>query len=556
MTNKTLRPYQQEALDKLLIRMQEAKHPLLVNASVGAGKSLIISELLLHMESKGWRCLCLTMNSTLIQQNAETYRLQGGNPGIYCSSLNKKDTDQPVIFGSPHSISRAIPDIRFNLIVIDECHNINHNENDSMYMKILNHYGMMAQFNNYNYRIVGLTGTPYRGKGIPILGEYFKEEVCNISASWLISQGYLVNPGFGISNNDYNFNNIKVNNLGKFNSNELQKIVDNKERLTSKIMHNLQSIQCNGIFIFASTKKHCYECAASLPDGEWAVITGETPHGERHYILEKARKGNLRYLISVGCLNVGVDIPNFDVCAWLRPTESLVLYTQGIGRILRLHPGKTRATILDYAGNVDRHGDIDDPIINNALQPREKNEQDYCIPCYTCGASNTIHARRCIGTLDKQRCNHFFTFKECPGCGLQNDITSRVCRGCRSEIIDPNKKLSLQRITYTLDVTEASYWVTTSHRPIINVKYKTNDRDVFESFIIKDDRTRNIAYARFVKIHIFEPSKYYKELFNTNFVINMIQEAKIRTPYKIICSKDEFNRYKVIRKEFIGDKMI
>ena len=64
---------------------------------------------------------------------------------------------------------------------------------------------------------------------------------------------------------------------------------------------------------------------------------------------------------------VGVDVPYFDVCAWLRPTESLILFIQGIGRVLRLHPSKQNALILDYAGNVERHGHIDDAIINAAL---------------------------------------------------------------------------------------------------------------------------------------------------------------------------------------------
>ena len=103
-----------------------------------------------------------------------------------------------------------------------------------------------------------------------------------------------------------------------------------------------------GAFIFAVSKKHCEECLKSLPQNEARIITGDTPHEERKRILEGARMGQIKYLISVNCLLTGIDVTNFDICAFLRPTESLVLYVQAIGRALRLHSGKSRALILDY----------------------------------------------------------------------------------------------------------------------------------------------------------------------------------------------------------------
>ena len=224
MLIKTLRPYQQEALNTLRKRLRETPHPLLVNASVGAGKSLIIASLLHIIEKANWRALCLTMNSTLIQQNAETYESQGGNPGIFCAGLGERNISSHVIFGSPHSVvqgikkGKKIKDIPFNLIVVDEAHNINHLDRSSMYMRILNHYGLMAQADQYSFRVVGLTGTPYRGKANTIVGEdeYFKEEVCNISSSWLIDNGFLVPPLFQKTTVEgFDMKKIRVDNTGK-----------------------------------------------------------------------------------------------------------------------------------------------------------------------------------------------------------------------------------------------------------------------------------------------------------------------------------------------------
>lgn len=561
---KTLRPYQQEALTKLRQRLKQTTDPLLVNASVGAGKSLILSELLLGLERSGYRALCLTLNSTLIQQNADTYQLQGGNASIYCSGLKSKAFEECVIFASPHSICQGIKNKNrisqqpFKLIIVDECHNINPHDNSSMYMRILNHYGLMAQQEQYSFRVVGLTGTPYRGKALSIIGpdQYFKEEVCNISSSWLIEQGYLVRPEFGIRQEAaYDFSQLRVNNMGKFNGAELAAIVDANERLTGQIMRELTEIMQarKGVFIFAATRKHCLECAKSLPDGELAIVTGETPHEERKEILQKGREGLLRFLISVGCLNVGVDIPLFDTVAWLRPTESLVLYTQGIGRVLRLHPGKFRALVLDYAGNLDRHGDIDDPIINEALKPNETNQQEYIIPCYTCGTLNTVHSRRCIGRMADARCPHYFEFKECYQCGTQNDITSRQCRECDCELIDPNAKLKLIEKQYAFKVKKAKYFITMmrdgSSDCVINCHYTLeHDEYQVERYCLTNNKSKNIAYAKFFRVHVLNASEYYKDLICLprerdkkleSRLYDMLRSPNMKTPHTLICTQGE-----------------
>jgi DNA repair protein RadD len=550
---KTLRPYQQEALNTLRIKLKEKTHPLLVTASVGAGKSVIIADLLRLIEKCNWRALCITMNSTLIEQNAYTYKLQGGNCGIYCAGLNAKDTHQPIIFGSPHSIAKSLPNVNFNLIVVDECHNIDGNDSKTMYMRILNHYGHKAQEGNYSFRVVGLTGTPYRGKSVSIVGEnqFFKEEVCNISTSWLIKNKYLTPIQFGLCKEKYDFKHLRINQLGKFEHKELQSVIDKSERLTGKLMRELVIFMQNhtGAFIFAATRKHCEECAKSLPEGKLAIVTSETSHQERKLIMKKARAGIIKYLINVNCLTTGIDLPSFDVCVWLRPTESLGLYTQGIGRVLRLHEGKTHAIVLDYAGNLERHGDIDDPIINEALQPTEATRSDYCIPCYCCGCLNTIDARRCIGVVDNKRCDFYFQFKACPKCEADNDITARICRGCDCELIDPNAKLKAENITYTVDIKGAKYWVNTLG-PSINAIYITNEaKEISESFFLNSEKARNLAYAKFVRNHIPKPSHYYLSLHDANKMHTMLHTEEIKTPHQLLI-KIENNNPVILKKYF------
>ncbi len=541
---KILRDYQQEALDKLKLRLKEADHPLLMTLSVGAGKSVIIAELLIWVRSFGIRSLCLTLNSTLIKQNAETCDFQQGQYGIHCAGLNAKATEDLIIFGSPNSICQSIRNKneistkQFGIIVVDECHQISH-DISSMYQRIFHHYGLLAQQDQRKLKVVGFTGTPFRDKNESIVGpdKFFKEEVCSISASFLIEKGYLTKPSFGIpESSSFDFKNVRLTNNGKFNQSDLQEVVDNNIRLTGEIMQELQKIDCKGIFIFCSSISHCYEALRSLPKEKSAVIVGSTPIKEREEILVKAQTGEIKYLVSVSILMVGVDIPLYNCCAWLRPTESLILYTQGIGRVLRLHPEKKSALVLDFAQNIQRHGDIDDPIINEALQPREENEKEYCIPCYTCLTQNTPHTRRCIGIVDGKRCDHYFEFKPCDKCGISNDITSRQCRACDAELIDPNSKLNRNNQTITVQIVKGEYWVTAMKGgfPIINCRYyAASGWNYTELFYTNTDKSRNICYAKFIRSHINGPSEYYMKLSDYRIMLGMIEKG-VNTPHSIV----------------------
>lgn len=561
-----LRPYQTDALEKLKSRLKEVDHPLLVNASVGAGKSFIIAELLLIIERAGWRALCLTMNSTLISQNVEAYRNQGGSAGVYCAALKQKDTDNNIIFGSPISIlkgiakGKGISKVPFNLIVIDECHNINVADPKTAYIRIFNWYSSLGQ----KIRFVGLTGTPYRGKGHSIVGEgqFFKEEVCRINAEWLIEKGYLAEPKWGSprEKRKYDFEKIKVNQMGQFDSKDLKAAVNNKPKLTGLIMEEVEDVvnERNGAFIFATSLDHCKECAKWLPPHRTAIITGDTPHETRKELLSKARNGEIKYLINMNVLCTGVDVPNFDTVVFVRPTESLVLYMQCIGRGLRLYDGKKDCLILDYAGNLDRHGDVDNPILNIAVRNKDPKDNDYCIPCYKCNTFNKLTARRCIGTHNDKRCEHFFTFKECKNCDVINDITARNCRNCNHQLIDPNKKLNEGSSVVRkeeLRVISASYWLGGYGKSTFYARYLVTFMHkkayVNEHFFLNSQRARNYFYAKFVKEQFEEPSQAWNYLGNSKYLEKIIIEKKILTPSSVVVSKKGKEDVKIVKKVFL-----
>lgn len=556
-----LRDYQQTAINEAWKALKKNDDPVLFVSSVGSGKSVMIGHMMKTIEDHGKRALCLVNSSELVRNNSETFKRMGGNPSVFCASLNKKEHDKNIVFATPQSIMAAIKnnhpikDILFNMIVVDEAHSINHLSFESQFMRILRHY-------KHQYppmRVLGLTGTDFRGSGNDIVGEdcLFKTRVANITTSWLIQNDFLAKPVYGFPETEsFDFSKLKTKS-GKFSTKELEEVISSKKRLTWEILQEVNEVMQNrnGAFIFCSSKRHCEEALEALPKGSTYIITGDTPEKERHKILTMARNQEIKYLISVNCLMTGIDVPNFCTTVWLRPTESLVLYVQGIGRALRLHDLKKDALILDFAGNLDRHQDIDNLIINEALKARNDyaEEEEKPFTCYTCGTAASLHTRRCHGMVLNARCEYFFQFKDCSRCSVQNDITARSCRACNAELIDPNAKLKRPKPeAYILNVIQAQYSVSPmghTSLPIINISYDCGHHRVFESYYMNSEKNRNIAYAKMIRTHIEKPSDYYMHMTNINKMREMIS-GPIKTPSQLICTINDERYYRIVKKVF------
>ncbi len=151
--------------------------------------------------------------------------------------------------------------------------------------------------------------------------------------------------------------------------------------------------------IFASTVEHAREITGLLPAGEAELITGDTPGPQRDRIIEAFKAQQYRYLVNVAVLTTGFDAPHVDLIAILRPTESVSLYQQIVGRGLRLAPGKTDCLILDYAGNPH---DLYAPEVGS---PKGKSDNvPVQVFCPACGFANTFWGKT---TADGTLIEHF-----------------------------------------------------------------------------------------------------------------------------------------------------
>ena len=491
----TLRPYQQEAHDAAWGHVKTSIEPCLIEAATGAGKSHIIAALAENINAHtGKRVLCLAPSAELVVQNREKYLASGHKASMFSASAGAKELRHPVVFGSPLTVRNRISSFRdgYAAVIVDEAHGITPTLRDII---------REMRAGNEMLRVIGMTATPYRmktgyifkiwpdGKNCDpatISSPFFAKLVSRITAPELIEMGFLTPPVIGSAGAEgYDTAGMQVNSRGQFDKSDVDRAYHGKGRLTSDIVADVIS-QCRGragVLFFAATVQHAQEIMESLPPEISEIVTGKTPKGERDSILRRFKDQQIKYLVNVSVLTTGFDAPHVDCIAILRETESAGLWTQIMGRGLRLCEGKSDCLILDYTSNIDDHfphGDVHNPVIL-ADKPKEAGGKIAAV-CPDCGFRNEFginlkHAtenvdkagycldlegmrvqteygplpahfgRRCIaehmtgknGTLE--RCSYRWTSKDCPKCEEPNDISARYCCKCKDEIVNPNEKL-------------------------------------------------------------------------------------------------------------------
>ncbi|MBV7314557.1 DEAD/DEAH box helicase [Shewanella sp. NIFS-20-20] len=454
-----LRDYQQAAVDAAIAHFRASRDSALMVLPTGAGKSIVIAQL--ARLAKG-RVLVLTHVKELVAQNAEKVGLLTSEAGIYSAGLNSKDTHQKTVVASIQSASRAASAFSqaFSLVIVDECHRISLDEN-SQYQLFINHLRQI----NPNIKILGLTATPFRlGHGF-IYKHHYHGKVGNLDNSVfdkcifelplrpLIKQGYLTSPVvFDAIEAQYNFSNLDRSRDGQFDQVQVANIINASGRATTAIIKQIVSLASSrtGVIIFAATVKHADEILHLLGDEPKAIVTAETDSASRDQIIANFKAQKIKYLVNVSVLTTGFDAPHVDFIAILRPTESVSLYQQMVGRGLRLAPNKTDCLIIDYAANGYSlyAPEIGRPKPDSQSVPVQ-------VHCPACHFANTFwgktdndgdiiehYGRRCQALLDtQQQCQYRFRARICPDCGGENDIAARQCHQCQSVLVDPDNHL-------------------------------------------------------------------------------------------------------------------
>jgi DNA repair protein RadD len=456
----SLRPYQQQAVDATVSYFRTHTRPACIVLPTGAGKSLVIAEL---ARIANGRVLVLAHVKELVEQNHDKFASYGLESGIYSAGLDRKDVSEKVIFGSVQSIARSDEQFfnDFSLVIIDECHRVSLDQS-TQYQQVLTH----LQTLNEGICILGLTATPYR-LGMGWIYQYhmrgmlrtdderfFSHCIYELSLAYMIRHEYLTPPVLIDSPVAcYDFSTLELNRDGRYTTPDIESILQDQSRITPSIVAHITELAKDrmGIMLFTSTVRHAKEVLSCLPSGEALLVTGETPTAQRDQIISHFKTQQVKYLVNVSVLTTGFDAPHVDLIAILRPTDSVALYQQIIGRGLRRHNNKTDCLILDYTG---LGHDIFSPEIGEKKPNSDSETVD--VICPQCGYSNVFwgikqedfivehYGRKCLGAFESietheiEPCGYLFRFKRCPSCQCENDISKRYCSTCNDILIDPD----------------------------------------------------------------------------------------------------------------------
>lgn len=405
-----LRSYQAEGLTALWEYFAQGKsgNPIIAWPT-GTGKS-IVPAIFIKAVMAQWptqRFLMVTHVKELIQQNYEVLKYVWPNSpaSIYSAGLKLKNPIMPIVFGGIQSMSKH-PSLfgHRDIIFIDEAHLINQ-EDASMYKTFL----ATMKLINPHVKIIGMTATPFRmGWGLitdSILGEdgtdkrLFTDIVHDITGiepfNRLIAEGYL-SPLIPLrTKQELDVSNVGII-KGEYIVTQLQEAVDKKE-ITYNALSELVSAgrDRKAWLIFASGIKHAEHIAELLKKFgiECAAVHSKQKPEDNDSAIKAFKEGRLRAISNYGKLTTGFNKPEIDLIGMLRPTLSIPLWVQMLGRGTRPANGKQNCLVLDFARNTPRLGPINDPTI-----PKKKGEKAGEIPvkiCEACGAYNHTRVTFC-----------------------------------------------------------------------------------------------------------------------------------------------------------------
>ncbi|WP_316206031.1 DEAD/DEAH box helicase [Bradyrhizobium sp. SZCCHNR3058] len=421
-----LRKYQRDAADAPYAYWEEKPegNPLIV-LPTGGGKSLVLGTIC--QEFIGFepttRIIMATHVKELVSQNfAELLGIWPFAPaGVYSASLKRKELHHQITFGNIQSMFRVAEKFgRIDVLIIDEAHLVPPDE-AAMYGKFI----AALRAVNPKMLILGLTATPYRiDSGMLTEGDdaLFDDIIYEITIKELIDLGYLCPLVSKATQTVFDLKGVGRSG-GDFKVGALQAAVD-KHPITEAAVKEVIAFAssneqprrswlffCSGVehamHVRDEVRRHGFTCEA---------IHGETDDGDRDRWIEEFKAGKITALTNANVLTTGFNAPRVDLLAMLRPTESTALYVQMVGRGTRcmgkdihesIRNGKADCLVLDFAGNVRRHGPVDRVTVRKPGKGAGEAPVKECPECHSL---------------------IFAGLRECPDCGhiFERDVEKNI----------------------------------------------------------------------------------------------------------------------------------
>lgn len=360
-----LREYQQQASDAGVAFFNNKKSPnSVIVIPTGGGKSLVIADITNRL---GGKTLILQPNKEILIQNYQKIKSYGiQDVSIFSASLGQKEVSRITLATIGSVYNRKEEFKKFKQVIVDECHFCGP---DTRYS---------ALFKRLRCHVLGLTATPYRlcsnlyGSSLKIItqmrGAVFKDIIYQCQVGYLLQKGYLANVRY-YDLTKIDLDRVKSNSSGADYDEKSLRIefqrTSFKEYLVSivqRVMKPKDGSERNGILVFTRFIEESEYLADMIGRDKVAIVTGETPQKERDEIVRKFKEGKIKVLTNVQVLTCGFDYPELDTIVMARPTKSLALYYQIVGRCIRPYENKT-PWFVDISGTKKSFGKVSDLIL-------------------------------------------------------------------------------------------------------------------------------------------------------------------------------------------------
>lgn len=323
--NIQLRDYQQECIE-LIDKLEPGSY--LIQMATGCGKTATFT----NIKRKG-RVLVLAHREELVTQPIKYY-----NCPVGIEMANNKSNGEEVVIASimslTHRLNKFKPD-DFDLIIIDEAHHAA----AKSYKKILEYFRPRL--------ILGFTATPNRGDKVR-LDDVFQKIIFQKDLKWAIKNKYLTDIYCMRVNIGYDISGV-AKRMGDFAPSELEEALDT-DVLNKAIAEAYKKYAKGQTLIFATSVKHCEDIAKEIPGA--VAVTAETKNREE--LIKKFTNREIPVLVNCMIFTEGTDMPLVETVMIARPTQNSSLYTQMVGRGLRLYPGKEKLVLIDLVGTTGK----------------------------------------------------------------------------------------------------------------------------------------------------------------------------------------------------------
>ena len=377
----SLRPYQQTAVDAVRDSFRSGRRRPLLVAPTGSGKTVIFSFVTASAAAKGNRTLVLVHRQELLEQCHRSLDSMDVPHGLIASGLTPERHQLTQVASVQTLIRRFDRVVAPDLIVIDEAHHAT----AGAWARVLTQWP--------DARVLGVTATPQRldGKG---LGQVFDDLIRGPEVADLVDQGFLARPVY------YAPKTVSMDGVhktaGDFNRAEIAERMDKPTITGDAVTHYAKYCDAQPCIVFCTGIKHAEHVAQAFNAAgyRFKVIDGTLSKDERARRVLDLSSGALQGLVSVDIVSEGFDLPCVSVAILLRPTASLSLHLQQVGRVLRPSPGKQRAVILDHVGNCRRHGlaeELRDWSLDGIRKRAKRGPQDDVASTRQCPQCFAVH---------------------------------------------------------------------------------------------------------------------------------------------------------------------